>query len=55
MLNNLSKFLLNPIFNDAPEPYQLNFQDGASPGFQGIVDLHDSVLFYLILISVGVF
>jgi len=55
MFNDLSKFLLNPIFNDAPEPYQLNFQDGATPGFQGIVDLHDSVLFHLILISVGVF
>lgn len=42
------------IFNDAPEPYQISFQDGASPGFQGIVDLHDSIFFYLVIISVGV-
>lgn len=43
------------VLNDAPEPYQLGFQDGASPGFQGIIDLHDSIFFYLIVISVGVF
>lgn len=43
------------VFNDAPEPYQVGFQDGASPGFQGIVDLHDSIFFYLVVISVGVF
>jgi len=55
MFNNFSHFFLSPIFNDAAEPYQISFQDGASPGFQGIVDLHDSIFFYLILISVGVF
>jgi len=47
--------LFNVVFNDAPEPYQFSFQDGASPGFQGIVDLHDDIFFYLILILVGVF
>jgi len=55
MFNELSKYFLNPIFNDAPEPFQISFQDGATPGFQGIVDLHDSIFFYLVLISVGVF
>lgn len=55
MINYLSNFILSPVFNDAPEPMQLGFQDGASPGFSGIVDLHDSIFFYLILISVGVF
>jgi len=55
MFNDLSKIILSPIFNDAPEPYQISFQDGATPGFQGIVDLHDSIFFYLIVISVGVF
>lgn len=43
------------VFNDAPEPYQIGFQDGASPGFSGIQDLHDSIFFYLLVISVGVF
>jgi len=55
MYNDISKLFVSPIFNDAPEPYQISFQDGASPGFQGIVDLHDSIFFYLVLISVGVF
>jgi cytochrome c oxidase subunit 2 len=45
----------NVIYNDAPEPWGIGFQDGASPGFSGIVDLHDSIFFYLVLISVGVF
>ena len=26
---------------DAPTPWQIGFQDGASPGFEGIVTLHD--------------
>jgi cytochrome c oxidase subunit 2 len=51
-LNHL--FISTIIYNDVPEPYQIGFQDGASPGFSGIVELHDSILFYLVLISVGV-
>lgn len=57
--------LLTQIFNlilnnqviklDAPEPWQILFQDGATAGFDGIVALHDSILFYLILILVSVF
>ena len=43
------------IFNDAPENWQLGFQDSATPGFTGITDLHDNIFFYLIIISVGVF
>jgi cytochrome c oxidase subunit 2 len=45
----------SPIFNDAPEPWQIGFQDSAAPGFDGIIQLHDSIFFYLVLISVGVF
>ena len=43
------------VLNDAPEPWQIGFQDGAAPGLDGIVDLHDSIFFYLVVISVGVF
>jgi hypothetical protein len=46
---------LQEIYNDAPEPWQIGFQDGASPGFEGITELHDSILFFLVVISVGVF
>nr|AWA82146.1 cytochrome c oxidase subunit 2 [Cantharellus cibarius] len=55
MLNLIFNIIINPIYNDVPEPLQLGFQDGASPGYSGIVDLHDSIFFYLVLICVGVF
>ena len=42
--------ILNPILNDSPEPWQLGFQDSAAPGFEGIIDLHDSIFFYLVII-----
>lgn len=47
------KFLLN-IFNDAPFPYQTGFQDSATPGMEGIVDLHHTLLMYLTVIFVFV-
>ena len=53
MLNNISIF--NTIFNDAPQPWQIGFQDSAAPGFTGIVELHNTIFFYLVVISVGVF
>lgn len=43
------------ILNDAPLPWQLGFQDSASPIHEGIVELHDSIMFYLIVICVLVF
>jgi hypothetical protein len=53
-MTNLLKNL-DPIYNDAPEPWQLGFQDGASPGFTGIVELHNEIFFFLTVICVGVF
>src|SRR5579871_5660273 len=56
MLNNLL-FKLNLIsimFADAAEPWQLGFQDGASPSFEGITELHDQIIFYLVIILLGV-
>lgn len=46
----------NPsLLLDAPTPWQIGFQEPASPGFEGIIALHDSILFYLVLIIVSVF
>ena len=45
----------NTIFNDAAQPWQLGFQDSAAPVFTGIVTLHNTVGFYLVLISFSVF
>ena len=52
MLQNIS--FLNTLFNDAPHPWQIGFQDSAAPGFTGIVELHNTIFFYLVVISVGV-
>ena len=45
---------INPIFNDAPKPWGIYFQDGATPSFEGIVELHDHIMFYLIIVLFGV-
>ena len=47
--------MFNTVHNDAAEPWQLGFQDSASPGFTGIEILHNTVGFYLIVICVSVF
>nr|AWA82069.1 cytochrome c oxidase subunit 2 [Laetiporus sulphureus] len=47
--------MFNTIFNDAPQPWQIGFQDSAAPGFTGIVELHNTIFFYLVVIAVGVF
>src|SRR5208282_6032321 len=46
--------IITVVYNDAAEPWQLGFQDGASPAFEGIVELHDQIQFYLTIILLGV-
>jgi hypothetical protein len=45
------------LFNgcDAPSPWGLYFQDSATPQMEGLVELHDNIMFYLVIIlfSVG--
>lgn len=40
--------------SDVPLAWGLYFQDGASPSFEGIVDLHNKIMFYLVVILFGV-
>jgi len=47
--------IFNIIFNDVAEPWQLGFQDSAAPGLTGLVTLHNTIGFYLIVISFSVF
>jgi len=53
VINLLLKFKFI-TWNDAPESWQLIFQDSASPSFEGITELHDQIIFYLIIIILGV-
>jgi heme/copper-type cytochrome/quinol oxidase subunit 2 len=40
--------------NDAPEHYQISFQDPATPMMSGIIDLHHDIMFYLIIVVIFV-
>jgi len=42
--------LLNIICNDVPTPWSMYFQDSATPNQEGIIELHDNIMFYLVLI-----
>ena len=46
-------FILNK-FMDIAEPWQLSFQDSGTKIMEGIVNLHNWILFYLIMISIFV-
>jgi len=59
MVNSMANSLWSLIWSvfvqcDAAEPWQIGFQDGATPTFEGITELHDAIFFYLVLIFVGV-
>jgi len=55
MQNFTRAAIFNIILNDIAEPWQLGFQDSAAPGFTGLVTLHNTIGFYLIVISFSVF
>lgn len=42
------------ILCDAPRPWGLYFQDSASPQMEALVELHDNIMFYLVIILFGV-
>jgi cytochrome c oxidase subunit 2 len=46
--------LFGIVYCDAPETWQLGFQDAATPMMQGIIDLHHDILFFLVVILVFV-
>ncbi len=39
---------------DAPRPWGIYFQDSATAQMEGLVELHDNILFYLVIILFGV-
>lgn len=50
----LSMFLPFIALNDAPEPWQMGFQDPATPIMQGLIDLHHDLTFFMVVIAVFV-
>ena len=59
LVSNLYEFLFMLIYtnyiNDASESWQIGFQDSASPGMTGIIELHNDIFFFLVLILLSVF
>ncbi len=49
-------YILSPAISlaDAPEAWQLGFQDPATPVMQGIIDLHHDIFFFMIVVAVFV-
>ena len=35
---------------DAPSPWGIYFQDSATPQMEGLVELHDNIMYYLVII-----
>jgi len=41
-------------YNDTPSPWGIYFQDSATPQMEGLEELHDNIMYYLIIILFGV-
>ena len=46
------KYLVSYL--DAPEPWGIYFQDSATPQMEGLIELHDNIMYYLVLILFAV-
>jgi heme/copper-type cytochrome/quinol oxidase subunit 2 len=46
----ISAVYSQPVARDAPLPWQITFQDPATPGMEGVIDLHHEIMFYIIII-----
>jgi heme/copper-type cytochrome/quinol oxidase subunit 2 len=51
---NIKNMIIQSYYSDAPAPWGLYFQDTATPQMEGLVELHDNIMFYLIIILFGV-
>lgn len=47
-------FIMDFDFNDTARPWGLYFQDSATPQMEGLVELHDNIMFYLVIILFAV-
>ena len=47
-------YIPNISICDAPRPWGIYFQDSATPQMEGLLELHDNILFYLVIILFAV-
>jgi cytochrome c oxidase subunit 2 len=47
-------YFLPKIYSDAAAPWQLGFQDPATPVMEGIIDFYNDLMFFLVLIAIFV-
>lgn len=50
----MTLFNLFNTYCDAPQPWGVYFQDSATPQMEALVELHDNIMFYLVIILFGV-
>lgn len=48
----ISAVYSQPVARDAPLPWQITFQDPATPGMEGVIDLHHEIMFYITIVVV---
>lgn len=48
----LPSFSLSTVYNDSAQPWQIGFQDPATPIMEGIINLHHDLIFFLIIILI---
>ena len=46
--------IFNHFFLDAPHAWGVYFQDSATPQMEGLIELHDNIMYYLVLILFAV-
>lgn len=46
--------MINKIYLDAPEPWQIGFQDPATAVMEGIINFHHDLFFFLVVIAIFV-
>ena len=47
-------FFNTPLFSDFSEPWQISFQDPATPVMEGIINFHHDLMFFLVIIVIMV-
>jgi len=52
VLGLMINVLALPVFLDVAEPWQLGFQDPATPTMEGIIEFHNNLMFFITLVAI---